>query len=394
MRSNIRSGWACRALRSPLGSLHGAVIEADGDVLGVAWDEDPAPAALRAAAEAVERTALKTRRSEWCVKRASAEELGSKAPELGTCVRFTTEQIENEPALAAWAWTERTPTSWAQVDANGTNACLLPVDLVQSLRVDPIRIRCASSIGTACGHTWADAVTAATFELVERHVVALSVYEGAAAPELAGSEPLIQPIAALLAANGLGLRAGLLANTFGVPVAIAAIVGDGEHTPAASFGSAARASAAEALRAATLEAVHTFHLGWRLMRRGDAVERIPRSINTRVLWWARHGAQLVGEYFTAGSVPEDQALASGWLERAKTRDVRVALQSSGCEWFTADITPDWADGVKVARVIAPALLQLRLDDAHPYLHAPKWSDSVARLLARREAGGVHPHPYV
>lgn len=396
MEENIQPGWACRALRSPLGGLHGAVVEADDDVLGVAWDEDLRSAAVRAVGEAVERSALHSPTGTGSLELGTASELGERAADLTDCVRFSPAQLERSDALEEWRWTERTPTTWTEVQRDDATTTLLPIDLVQMLRIDRVRIRCASSIGTACGRTWDDALSRALLEAVERHAVAESVYLDRRALRTTSDDPATQRISTRLSASGLRLGTGLLANDCRVPVAIAIIQGDGQETPAAVFGSAGGRTAAEALHGAALEAVHTFHLGWRLMRRGDPVRDVPEGINDRVLWWASNGGDLAPGYLTNEHVPLHNAelaleLPSGPIGGA---EIGQSLVDANCRWFSSDITPAWAVGVRVARAVAPALLQLRLDEAHPYLCAPRWPEAVAKLTTTHAGGLAPPHPYV
>ena len=73
-----------------------------------------------------------------------------------------------------------------------------------------------------------------------------------------------------------------------------------------------------------------------------------------------------------------------------------ALIDAGCQWYVADISPRWAPDMTVVRAVAPALLQLRLDENNPYLRAPRWPETVTALVSRRQRGPEysHPHPYL
>ncbi len=399
MRSYVQPGWECRAFRSPIDGLFGAVVEAEDDVLGVAWDTDLDAAATRALGEAIERSALHDRPSEdTALTVATASDLGASAADLTDCVRFDERQLLSVPKLSGWAWNENTVTTWESLqDANGAPV-LVPIDLVRMLGVDATRVRAASSVGTACGPTWRFAKEGALLEAAERHVVAEHVYRQEPAIAISPGEIDEDELVRNLATHGLRLRVGLLPNVFGLPVAIAVIEGDGRATPAAAFGSSANVSVPSALRSAVYEVVHTFHLAWRLLRRGDDAVANPAGINQRAVWWAINGADLVPLYLS--DVPksiEDVSAQLGLDQRlGVSRAIGDALIDAGCQWYVADISPRWAPDMTVVRAVAPALLQLRLDENNPYLRAPRWPETVTALVSRRQRGPEysHPHPYL
>ncbi|MBC8988727.1 YcaO-like family protein [Micromonospora chalcea] len=385
----VRDDWKCVRFTSPFDGLFGSVVEADDDVLGVAWDLDPARADERALGEAVERAAL--HEPALAPVRASANELGSKAIRLDDRATFSPEQCSQEPLLRPFAWNAHSQNTWVTMQSPDGEV-FVPAD-VERMRVhdsDPTRVKPMTSIGAACGVDWDTALTRALTEVVERHAVAVAVYSGRRAARVRPGDDRysVHDIAEILD-GAADVVVGLLPGShFGLQVALAAIVGTRDGLPEVAFGSAAHADAADAIRSAAIEAVHIFHLGWRLLRRGDPEER-PVGINTRALWWARHGRAHLGDYFV-DQVAEAQGPTSGgrtWTE------IGDAISAERFRWAYSDITPAWAAGAVVARAVVPALLHLQINP-FPLLYAPRFPSEVEAFL-RRSGGGVNnDHPFV
>ena len=242
--SVIRSNWRCVRFNSPLHGLYGSVVEADDDVLGVAWDLDQSAADVRALGEAIERSALHEVPFELISAPAAA--LGPKAIRLADRVTFSAAQRAETPPLKAFAWDEDAQTTWTPMRSDDGDR-LVPVDLVRIRQggEDALRPQPRTSIGTACGADWESALSRALLESVERHAVAAAVYRGTRAvpldPLQAGAGNVVR-----LLGDHAELRVGLVpAGSFGAFVAIAAVLGAQEGLPQAAFGSSARLQAEE-----------------------------------------------------------------------------------------------------------------------------------------------------
>lgn len=383
----VRSDWECRRFRSPFDGLFGAVVEADDDVLGVAWDTDPRHAEIRALGEATERFGLQqTPRS---TIRASAAELGHRSIRLEDRATYSAAQIAEYPVLATFAWDEHTESTWIEMDSHA-GPRYVPADVATSRfdGVDRIRPKPMSSVGTACGANWDDALERAFLEVIERHTVADLTYTSSPVssidPVVLGAADIVE-----ILRGRAELRVGLVASDFGPWVAVACVSGVEVGLPQAAFGSSARWAAAEAVRSAALEAIHVFHLAWRLSHRGTPLEPYPTNINQRALWWAHQGRDYLGAWFD-----DDAGLSVNETERTRaSAPLTTALELAGHEWAHVDLTPDWAQGVSVARVVVPSLLQLNITSLH-FLAAPRFQASVDILRHRVSEQTVVPHPFV
>ncbi|MBM0236169.1 YcaO-like family protein [Micromonospora sp. ATA32] len=366
------------------------MVEADDDVLGVAWDVDPQAAGVRALGEAVERSALYETPLEQI--RGRAVDLGSTVIRLDDRATFSAKQRAESPRLAIFDWDEHTQTTWTPMQSPRSER-LVPFDLARRRLgdADALRPKPMTSIGTACGADRETALGRALLEVVERHAVASTVYNGTPAGVLDPARYGAADVVSILG-TGAQLRVGVIPSDVpGTHVAIAAVSGNREDLPQAGFGSGAGLRLEDAVRAAALEAVHVFHLGWRLMRRGTPVERIPTSINQRTLWWAHYGRPHIDDYFIdngRGMAAEQDA-----PDQSPVAWVGDYLNDHGYDWAYADITPPWASGVVVARAVVPSFLHLQINE-FPFLVAPRFQAAVDAFVERTSAGAVVPHPFV
>lgn len=383
-------GWKCVRFTSPIAGFFGSVVEEDDDVLGVAWDIDPRRADVRALGEAVERAAL--HEAPTAITRSSAADLAGAAIDLTDRVTFSVEQCSTQRELHPFAWDSRTDTSWVQMRTTRADL-FVPADL-ERMRIeasDALRPKPMTSVGTACGVDWDWTLTRALSEVVERHAVARAVYSGQRAMSVDPSDERnkVSDIASMFGKRA-EVRVGLLPGEhFGLNVAVAAVVGSEEGLPQTSFGTAAHANPSDAIRAATIEAVHIFHLGWRLLRRGDPGSE-QTSINSRALWWARNGGSYLDHYFDSDHTQIPQQNSSSEFT---WRDIAQSLEERGHSWAYSEITPDWAKGVRVARAVAPSLLHLQINQ-YPFHVAPRFADDVDTFVARSTPEQPNSHPFV
>lgn len=392
--STFPETWRFVRLKSPLGELWGSVVEADDDVLGVAWDLNPQAADVRALGEAVERSALHNVPD--TIVRGSARSLGDRAIDLRDRVTFTPDQRASDARLATFGWDDTTECTWTPMQSPTGEQRLVPVDLAR-IRLsggDLLRPKPMTSIGTACGDSWDSAMSRALTEVVERHAIALAVYHRSRAVRVDPHDSGAGDIADALGADA-ELWVGMLpSGPFGREVAVAAVLGREDGMPQAAFGTAASSSAEHAVRSAALEAVHIFHLGWRLLKRGTPLGE-PTTINQRALWWATHGRVHVGDYFTEDGQPRPLSRSERHPERwqADSEWLAAELSRAGHDWAWADITPAWSSGVFVARVVAPSLLHLQINE-FPFLVAPRFPSAVEAFgRAAADSAGI-PHPFV
>lgn len=390
VRSARREDWEYVRFRSPFQGFHGSVVVADDDVLGVAWDVDPRAAGVRALGEAVERSALYETPLERIRGRAAG--LGPTAIRLDDRVTFSARQRAESPRLAVFDWDEETETTWTPMRAPRGER-LVPYDVARRRfdDTDALRPKPMTSIGTACAVDAETALGRALLEVVERHAVASAVYRGVPASLLDAARYGAGDVVSILGA-GACLRVGLIdSDVAGIRVAIAAVSGARAGLPQAGFGSGAGLRVEDAVRAAALEAVHVFHLGWRLMRRGTPAEPIPTSVNQRTLWWAHHGRPHIDDYFTAAC--HEPAAGADTRHGSPVARVGDHLDAHGYDWAHADITPPWASGVVVARAVVPSFLHLQINE-FPFLVAPRFRTVVDAFVERTSAGAVVPHPFV
>ncbi|MFE9561670.1 YcaO-like family protein [Streptomyces sp. NPDC006487] len=390
LESAHREAWDYQRFRSPFHGLYGSVVIADDDVLGVAWDVDPRSAGVRALGEAVERSALYETPLEQVRGRAAG--LGPAAIRLDDRVTFSPRQLAESPRLAVFGWDEDTETTWTPM-RSPRGERLVPYDVARRRigDADSLRPKPMTSIGTACADDAETALGRALLEVVERHAVASAVYAGTPASLVDAARYGAGDIVSLLGTDAR-LRVGLIdSGVPGIRVAIAAISGVRGDLPQAGFGSGAGLCVEDAVRAAALEAVHVFHLGWRLMRRGTPADPVPTSVNQRTVWWARHGLPHIDDYFTA----EEIEVSGGADARHGSPVARVGgfLDDHGYDWGYADITPPWASGVVVARAVVPSFLHLQINE-FPFLVAPRFQTVVNAFMERTSAGTVVPHPFV
>jgi thiazole/oxazole-forming peptide maturase SagD family component len=380
--------WDFVRFRSPFNGLFGSVVEADDDVLGVAWDVDPRAAGVRAVGEAVERAALYEPSSDRI--RGCAADLGSAAIRLDDRVTFSPRQQAENDRLAIFGWDEHTETTWTRMRSSRGER-MVPYDVARRRfdDADPRRPKPMTSIGTACAPDEESALGRALLEVVERHAVAVAVYQGTPARIVDPADHGAADVVSILGA-GARLRAGVIASEVpGTYVAVAAISGTRDDLPQAGFGSGSGLRLADAVRAAALEAVHVFHLGWRLMRRGTPADAVPTSINQRTLWWAHHGGPHVDDYFS-GDAAGDRGEPAEPGSRSPAARIGGFLDDHGFDWAYADITPPWAEGVVVSRVVVPSFLHLQINE-FPFLVAPRFPVAVDTFVKRAPA---IPHPFV
>lgn len=391
---SLPQSWRLLHLKSPLGKLYGSVVESDNDVLGVAWDLDKRTADIRALGEGIERSALHLAPDD--VVSGTAKNLGDRAFLLGDRVRFSDAQIRTDFRLAAFDWGEDSETTWTTMRSRVGEKTLVPVDLAR-IRVagaDPVRPKPMTSIGTACGDDWDSALGRALLEIVERHAVAIAVYKGAKARLVDPLKSGVADIVGELGGQAKILTAVLPERCFGMVVAIVAVCGTEPGLPQAAFGTAASINPMLAIRSAALEAVHVFHLGWRLLRRGTPLADAT-TINQRALWWATNGGAHLDMFFRRGTQGGSGVVSVHDQESydSVVDSIASELERSGHRWAFADITPPWAGETVVARVVAPSLLHLQINE-FPFLVAPRFPDVVGGYFdTARERSGV-PHPFV
>jgi thiazole/oxazole-forming peptide maturase SagD family component len=365
--------------RSPLAAeFVGAGVIRGERVIGVAWDIDAAAAKQRAMSEAVERSAL-----ERCDHRTAvhtADELGDLALPLSRAVRFSPEQLADR-MLARYRWTSRTPTSWIAAARLETPAeqVLVPVDLVffRGASADATLLRPASSTGTAAYPSRDEAFLRALLECIERHEISAAHRRGSVAARICIDDlSSLRRIGGLLDAASVGLEVGLLPVSFEIPVAIAALTSSRPGRPSIAVGSGCGVRAADAMIAATLEAIQIFHFAWQLMQRGSDVPDIPRNSRERALWWATRPAAFANLLFSgAGAVPLSPTLEGGAavsLPAEEAKRLVAVLDRHGHAGAMLDITSPCTrqDSLRVLRVILPSLLLPHPDERYPFLMSP------------------------
>lgn len=389
--STVRPGWRCIRFQSPIRGFFGSVVEEADDVLGVAWDVEPALADARALGEAVERAALRELPQHTVC--AAAAKLGPTAIRLDDRVTFSATQRATNPELTTFDWDEFTELTWTPMQSPSGDRWV-PLDLARTRRstADPRRPKPMTSIGTASGATWDTAISRALLELVERHAVAAAVYRGEPAraldPRRSGAGEVLSRLE-----DAAELRVGIVpSEPFGVHVAVAAVQGRRAGLPQAAFGSSARLRLEDAVRAAALEAIHVFHLSWRLLRRGVSLNATPTTINQRALWWAHHGEAHVraflGENRQPGSTTEHRLES-----RSAAEHLGTALTQTGYDWTYSDISPSWAPGTFVARAVVPSLLHLHINQFW-FDVAPRFQYEVDALLRTATPFSEVYHPFV
>lgn len=377
--------------KSPLSQdLVGAAVLRDDRTLGVAWDIEAAAAKCRAIGEAVERVALEHDHRAFAVH--TAVELGDRALPLKDAVRFSPGQLTTE-SLARYRWTAETPTSWAaaaRLEAPSEHV-LVPADLAffRRLSADTTLIRPVSSTGTAAHPSRDQALLRALVECVERHEIAVAYRRGSAPVRLHLDEyHVLNAIAGLFEAEGAQLEVGLLSVSFGIPVAVAAVVSSRVDRPSIAVGSGAGLDVVSAMLAATFEAIQVFHLAWQLLRRGATVPAVPHTSQERALWWGtRHVAFAERLFRDAAPVQPWVALAADAKTSSANAERLVALvRQDGHPGAVLDITPACfrLGGPHVTRVVLPSLLLPHTDERYPFMMAP--CDPGAPVTAI-------PHPY-
>lgn len=331
--------WTLQRILSPLGPrVTGVVVRSGRTLLGAAWDISPSRAISRSVGEAVERWALRDPPAPKI--QASAADLGNKALDV------TPAAFDASLVSADYHWAATTEIEWATgLDSTGREL-LVPLDLVW-LRSGPsshVRIRPATSIGTAAATDVQAARRGAINEALERHRVALAWRSGEAAREV---EPLgsdSMEIATCLARTGSRLRVGLLPTT-GMAVAIAIVEGNSSKLPAISAGSAARSTIENAVDAAAREALGTWHFAAQTLRRQSiSATDLPRDAGERAKYWARaHDVDIRG-WFTG-----DRSTSS------------INVEIGPCSFH--DLTGSAPiPGIYVGRVVAPMLEFLQIDE--------------------------------
>jgi len=295
--------------------------------------------------------------------------LGEVAETLSQFSRFRPDKPELLPARAADAEVAGrfSQTHGAGIAGAGWIRCrempsgseaLVPAALCYRDLCASVESAAAFSTGCAAGQTLADAVHAATLELIERDAVASWWFGGAPARRLdAGDVPGLPGIVSAMRA-GRGERRLIfldLTTEFAVPV-IAAVSADSEGRDMA-FGFAARPERGEAAAAAVCELAQMEFAN--LLASAKRQRGLPLAESEAVLQDRCRELSLQDGLFEEGSSTQTGETESrlGGAEREQpmdAKDLDTVLAAHGIERFVVDLTSPYLN-VPVAKVICPGL---------------------------------------
>lgn len=388
LAARVPPAWRVRWVRSPyLPWIAGCAVYARGSLLGVAWAPTREDAAVRALGEAFERSAL--HRSAPPTTRATADELGPRAIGLADVLAFDEHQLRRDE-FASFRWTASHPTTWVGATrAVAADPVLVPADLayLRPTEADPVRVRPASSTGTALAETWTSAVASAAAELVERHELAIAVAGGFPAR---GIDPVghgMDELTGRLSECGMTVRVGVVSRRHGLSTVVALVAGSSASRPSVAAGSAAAGCPVLAARSAVLEALGSLHLAAQSVRLLPHTLAPPRNSVERARWWAHPTATrlLTAVVDDRRDVVRDRCAAAG-----PSAGPLESLVAAGHDVAVLDITPaPVAPRYRVARIVAPSLALLHANELRPL------SPAVSRRYPRRTPGpSLSPHPFV
>jgi len=384
----VPAAWQISWVHSPvLPWLTGCAVRRGATLLGVAWSTERSEAAVRAVAEAFERAALLD--GPAAVVTSTARDLGHEAVDLSGTLTFDRHQLAS-PALASFRWTPCVPVSWVPAElAGSTDRVLVPADLayIRADQADRVRIRPATSAGTAFARTRESALDRAFAELIEAHEIAIAVAGGFPARRITPAGHGVEDLVDRLGRSGVKVHLGLISRQCCLWTVVALLESACSGAPAVAAGSAARWCAGMAARSAIVEALGSWHLGWQVARRLPQPARLPQNAAERARWWAEPAAaSLLPAMMTGQGEPLPDHC--GGAERAAGEHACQLM--AGHQIALLDITPvEVRDGYHVARLVAPGLAPLHSDERYPLI-----ASIIGRYPSRVSGRPVSPHPFV
>lgn len=347
--------------RSPLTSgLVGASVSDGTRHLGVAWDTHPDIAVARAIGEARERRWANSPPPTRTFALKRVGDVCAQFPLAGVA-QFVS--LSGEPYSGSWLFHDQTQSVYVATSTAGID---LPAGLVWlGLPLGPglPPLRETSSNGLAFSSSHSDAADHARWELFERDV-AMRLHLGGAVSRPVSIPSSAEPLVSSLGSSGVVVDCAIIEPY----VAIAAVRSERVDLPRVSVATAARPCAEDAIRAAVLEALQTYHFAMKSMQgsRVGAFSMTPRNQQERAVYWAR-------------------APGEGW-RRYLGRDGIVKRMSIEPDWESLQMVAG-EDGGAVVRALSPRLLHLSPTDQFP-VHVSSMRSSMRNVCQTHY--GVHP----
>jgi len=362
-------------------------------IIGTGVSDSPAISRMQAIVEGLERYCMLWPTDDSLLVRASAAGLGDRAVAPARFQLFSPEQYRSSPSLYLPSAGEPIDWVWAY-SLTAATFKLVPAVLAQASmkRSAPNNlVHAMSSTGVACHVSFAAAVLAGVYEVVERDGLMITwlnrrsprrvTLDGPAGEELRG---MVENSFAIEDVDFILLD---MMPDSGIPLIGCVAVSESSDRPALVLGAAARGTAVEAARKALLEAAQILY-GLRLSG-ATAASMAPVSVEVHTIedhgryYAGREGANLA-RFLTESpdsiGIGGIEGIAVGHAE-ADLRTCVDRLRMRGLEVLVVEITtPDVAScGFRAVKVLIPGTVDINGDSRHPHLGSERIRGMPAAL---------------